>query len=328
MRVAIGGAGISGAYAYRLLRERGIKLDLFDIEKSNRCKLRPCAWGFAPSSEFKRLVSKFLEPGDYILEHFNNIVLNGLTVRADMLTVDKPRLVRDLIGEEKLRYGPLPSASYDRVIDATGIKRAFLPPTDGSELLVECFQCRVRSERRMPLSFTSSRFGYEWCFPIGGDEYHLGYGSLEAQGKGSRPFPKDGGGISTICTCSSNIRLTSPHHSTPLVSEGKFVGVGESIGAVGPLAGDGNNYAMQCGEMLLAFWDDLDKYQAKVLERYEWMRKERRALEKLWAGKGLSLTDARTFIRHSKMVGMEISVTQAIDLFRRAFERQPSKPLD
>jgi small GTP-binding protein len=46
----------------------------------------------------------------------------------------------------------------------------------------------------------------------------------------------------------------------------------------------------------------------------------RQALEKLWAGKGLSLRDARTFIHHSKMVGMEISVVQALDLFRKSFQ--------
>ena len=43
MRVAIGGAGIAGAYVFRLLKERGIDADLFDIEKKNRCRLRPCA---------------------------------------------------------------------------------------------------------------------------------------------------------------------------------------------------------------------------------------------------------------------------------------------
>jgi len=321
MRVAIGGVGIAGAYAYRLLKEKGIDADLFDMERKSRCKLRPCAWGFAPSSEFERLVSRFLEPGEYVLQHFDSIVVNGLAVRSSMLTADKPRLVKDLLGGAKVRLEPLPVEAYDRVIDATGVVRAFLPPVKGPEFMVECFQRRVRSERLMPLSFTSSKFGYEWCFPIGGDEYHLGFGTLEPPAEGFIPFPEDDKGMKTICSCSSRIRLTSPHFSTPLISEGKFVGVGESIGAVGPLAGDGNLYAMQCGELLMASWDDLEEYQAKVLDRYEWMRKERRALEKLWAGKGLSLRDARTFIRHSKMVGMEISVAQAIDLFRRGFER-------
>jgi flavin-dependent dehydrogenase len=326
LKVAIGGAGIAGAYTYRLLREQGIEADLFDIERRSRCKLRPCAWGFAPSSEFERLVSRFLEPRDYILKQFDNIVVNGRTVRADMLTADKPKLVRDLLGEAKPRHDPLPVEIYDRVIDATGIGRAFLPPTEGSELLVQCFQHRVRSERLMPLSFTSSKFGYEWCFPIGGNEYHIGYGSLETSVKGPKPFPKDGNGLSTICSCSSTIRLTSPHYSTPLVAENKFIGVGESIGAVGPLAGDGNLYAMQCGEMLLDSWDDLEKYQGKVLKKYDWMRKERRVLEKLWSGKKPSITDARTFIRHCKMAGMELSVTDAINFFRFAFETQPSNP--
>jgi hypothetical protein len=33
--------------------------------------------------------------------------------------------------------------------------------------------------------------------------------------------------------------------------------------------------------MLLDFWDDLEKYQTKMLKRYDWMRKERRVLERL-----------------------------------------------
>ncbi len=319
MRAAIGGAGIAGAYAYRCLSERGIHADLFDLAKRTRCRLRPCAWGFAPTSEYERLVSRFLEPRDYVLEHFDSIVVNGVTVRSDMVTVDKPRLVRDLIGDAKIGLEPLQVADYDRVVDATGIERAFLPAAVGPEFLVDCYQRRVRSEKTMPLSFTSSKYGYEWCFPLGNDEYHMGYGSLEEQSNGFSRFPKDTEGVSTICACSSKIRLTSPHYSVPLTSEGKFVGIGESIGAVGPLAGDGNIYAMRCGELLLECWDDLERYERKVLDEFDWMRKERRALEKLWEGKGLSLRDARTFIRHSKMVGMEISVAQAIDLFRKAF---------
>src|SRR5512136_1220913 len=101
MKVAIGGAGIAGAYAYRLLKEKGIEADLFDIERKTRCRLRPCAWGFAPSTEFERLVSRFLEPKDYVLQHFDSIVVNGLRVSSNMLTADKPRLVRDLLGEAK-----------------------------------------------------------------------------------------------------------------------------------------------------------------------------------------------------------------------------------
>jgi flavin-dependent dehydrogenase len=321
MRTAIGGAGMSGAYAHRLLRDQGICADIFDIDKKNRCKTRPCAWGFAPSSEFKRLTSRFLEPGDYVLRHFDKIVVDGLSVCADMLIVDKPKLIRDLIGDAKVSYEPLPVEEYDRVIDATGLGRALLPPVEGPELIAECFQRRVRSEKEMPLSFTTSKIGYEWCFPLGGNEYHLGHGSLEASAKGPRPFPKDLDGLNTVCACSSKIRLTSPHHSKPIVSQDKLVGVGESIGLVGPLGGDGNLYAMQSGEMLLASWDDLEKYQEKILERYEWMMKERRALEKLWRGKQPSLMDARVFIRHSKMVGIGLSVSQAMELFRRAHSK-------
>jgi flavin-dependent dehydrogenase len=99
------------------------------------------------------------------------------------------------------------------------------------------------------------------------------------------------------------------------------VGIGESIGAVGPLAGDGNLPAMQTAEILLEHWNDLKGYSDEVLQRYDWMRKERRTAEKLADGGMPSLRDAMVFKRHSREVGMEINTFHVLKLFRKSLDR-------
>jgi flavin-dependent dehydrogenase len=100
------------------------------------------------------------------------------------------------------------------------------------------------------------------------------------------------------------------------VKDQKIVGIGESIGAVAPLASDGNLYAMQCGEMLIEDWDDLDRYSEKVLKRYDWMRKERAGLEKLMEGRTPSLLESITMRSHLRSVGIEVKASHILRLLR------------
>ncbi|HVO77638.1 MAG TPA: hypothetical protein VMS79_02095 [Methanomassiliicoccales archaeon] len=313
---------MAGAYLYRLLKEEGItSVELFDVARSNSCGQKPCAWGVAPHSEYKRLVGRFLDPVAYELDHRDKIAVDGVEMRADMTTVHKPHLVEDLIGGAAVRFDPLDTHDFDRVIDATGCARAFLGPAEGPEMIAECAQYRVRSPDDLGLWFRTSGLGYEWCFPLGGDIFHVGFGNLSDIAKDYRPDESGAMGqdCRVLCKCMSRIRVSSPYYSRPFVA-GNVVGVGESIGTVGPLGGDGNLYAMQCAEMLMEHWDDLDGYATSVLKRYEWMRREREALEKLLHGKVPVLKDIRVFTGHSKRVGIDIGPVQALKLFRQAVE--------
>ena len=319
MKVAIAGAGMSGAYLFRRLKDQGQDVDLYDIKKTNPCGCRPCAWGFAPSNETRRLISIVDDPARYEMHRSLQIAIDGVKIRSDLLIMDKPALIRGLIGGETTKEGAIDLNAYDRVVDATGVSRVYLPPIEG-DLIADCVQYRIRSEEPLGLWFNTSSIGYEWCFPLGGDEYHMGFGNLRSDVKKYRPSAakgEDGPAKPVRCKCTSSVRLTTPFYSQPFVVNGKVVGIGESIGAVAPIVADGNLYAMQTAEMLLENWDDLEGYSEKVLSRYDWMRKERSALEKMMAGKMPSLSEALTMKRHSNMVGVEMNTGHVIKLFRK-----------
>ena len=55
---------MSGAYMHRLLKEEGMQADVYDVDRHTRCGIHSCAWGATPTSEVRRLISRFLEPSD------------------------------------------------------------------------------------------------------------------------------------------------------------------------------------------------------------------------------------------------------------------------
>ncbi|MCE5296779.1 MAG: hypothetical protein LLG16_06725 [Euryarchaeota archaeon] len=319
MRIAIAGAGMSGAYLYRRLVKEGFNdIDLYDVKKTTACGCRPCAWGFAPSDEIRKMLEKVTDPSRFILHHSEMATFDGMEIPSDLLTIDKPALINELIGDKEIKLGTVDLDEYDRVVDATGVSRAYLPPI-GDDFIAECKQYRLKTDEPLGFWFRTSSVGYEWCFPLGGGEFHMGFGNLKSDVRSYKPrFAMDEKKESARvrCRCHSTVRLTSPFFSQPFVMNGKIVGIGECIGAVAPLVADGNLYAMQTGEMLLENWDDLDGYSKKVLERFDWMRKERKGLEKLMAGKVPSLSEIMTMKRHANKVGVKMNSIHVLKLFR------------
>jgi flavin-dependent dehydrogenase len=318
--IAIAGAGITGAYLYRLLSRRGLQVDLFDLPNGTKCGLTPCAWG--TSGGFHELVRKCgLNPEAYVLHRPGHVWIDEVRIDADLLTFDKPKLIRDLLLGARIRNEPAAMSRYDRVIDATGLSRAFLPPVK-KDLLLPCIQYRVRSERRLENRIRLGGVGYAWCFPLSGGTYHMGCGSLlrdphaVLQSLGWFKMNE----MEMLCHCGASIRLTGPARARPFVDKGPpegVWGVGEAIGCVAPLAGDGIVTGMKTAEMLLNHWDDPEGYEKAVLHEFSWMEEERGVVDKLLEGDVLGLHDARVLKDNSRRMGMRIKLVDAASLLRR-----------
>jgi hypothetical protein len=329
LKIGIAGAGITGAYLYRLLRNQGHEIDIYDIAPRTKCGANPCAW--ATSRGFNELVEvSGLSPEKYTMRRLDYLLMDEVRVKGDFMTINKPELIRDLLAGKQLKASPLAATKYDRVIDATGVSRAFLPKIE-NDLILRCVQYRVRTEKVLENRIRLVGIGYAWCFPLSENTYHIGCGSsptdpyvtMETIG-----WPRSTGmdrDAKILCTCSGRIRLTAPYHSLPFVVEGgkaQIWGVGEAIGCVAPLAGDGIVPGMKSAQILVNHWNDPDGYTAAILKEFTWMKRERDVLEKLRRKEFIGIGDARVLRGNSRRMGMRLGLGEAAKLLMRMRPRQ------
>lgn len=324
MKIAIAGAGIVGAYLYRILSDKGYKVDLYDIRNGTRCGLTPCAWG--TSLGFHELLEAVqLNPETYLLDRPGQVIMDGVPLKADLMTFDKPRLTRDLLRDSEIIYSPLDPMDYQRVIDATGVARAFLPPIH-NDILLPCMQYRIRSEKPLENKIKLGQIGYAWCFPLSDGLYHVGCGDLRLDphmimqklGWISNNTSQKNSNI--LCECAGDIRLTSPRYSLPFVSgegPGQIWGVGEAIGCVAPLAGDGIVPGMKSAQILVNTWEDPNAYTKEILEEFDWMTTERQVIDKLRSKDRLGLREAWVLRKNSRRMGFRLSFREAIRFLKK-----------
>jgi flavin-dependent dehydrogenase len=327
VKIAIVGAGITGSYLCRLLENEGYDVHLYDRPVKTRCGFRPCAWG--TSRGFSDLVSLAgLDPSHYTLVESTSVTIDDVDVGGELITFDKPRLIRDLRGRTAIMSGWPPKRGYDRIIDATGVSRAVLPAIE-NDLILPCVQYRVRTGEPLGNRIELTSVGYAWTFPLGHDEYHIGCGSLVMDPaqilEQSGWLTKKTEGQHVICKCSSTISVSSPHHSLPFVAlmDGCEVwGIGEAIGCVAPLAGDGIVPGLQSAQLLLKWWNNPEAYRKAVLREFRWMKEERRVVDKLRNDELLALKDAWVLKKNSRRMGMTVRVRDARRLMKNLKQSQ------
>jgi flavin-dependent dehydrogenase len=321
VKIAIMGAGITGAYLYRLLDAKKQTVDIFDTDTGTTCGISPCAWG--TSRGFPELVKvSGLDASKYILERLNHLIMDGLRITADLMSIDKRALIRDLLQDARIIHSPPDATQYDRIIDATGVSRAFLPPLRDDTIL-PCTQYRIRADAPLENRIKLGRIGYAWSFPLSGNEYHVGCGSLVSD---PQRILKELGwvgnhrsGMNVLCACSGRIRLTAPRYSQPFVTvngHSEVWGVGEAIGCVAPLAGDGIIPGMRSVQILMERWDDPAAYTRALLKEFGWMENERRVVDRLRRNEALRLSDAWVLKKNSRRMAMEVGLKEAATLLR------------
>jgi len=109
------------------LKSQGLQADVYHRDCRTACGINPCAWG--TSRDFFELVrAAGLHPEKYILQATDHVWMEDVRIPGDLMTFDKPALIQDLLQGTTIKKDPLDVTGYDRVIDATGISRSYLPP--------------------------------------------------------------------------------------------------------------------------------------------------------------------------------------------------------
>ncbi len=322
MKIAIAGAGISGAYLYRLLSNQGFNnITIFEQEQQLKtsCGINPCAWG--TSLGLETLVEYAgLDPAKYILMQFDHIMIDEMSIGAYVLTFDKPRLISDLLQDAVIERSPINTAGYDRVIDATGVLRAYLPEIK-NDIILPCTQYCVRSTEPPEICINISRIGYAWSFPLSGSKYHVGAGSLvikpDEMLKNLSRIRTDDTKREVLCGCISKVRITAPRDSRPYVFQNIW-GIGEAIGCVAPLAGEGVIPGMRSAQILVENWDDPLEYERAILKEFAWMEDERMVVDRLRKGERIDIRSGLVLQKTTKRMNMKLNLWKALKILARA----------
>ena len=279
MRIAVVGIGVAGAYVVnRLSKEH----DVVGFERmSEESHDSICAWGTV-----KNVMSDLVRKCDL---NFDNYVLHdGLDMRVDagrntfdiklkgLCTYDKIQLIKDMVEGAKIDYGSAPSREvlekdFDLIVDATGFHRTLLPKPK-YELWVPTIQYKVKYDERPYNDFLIKPFpsmsGYFWFFPLENGYAHVGAGDKNRKHiEIVDAFLKKHGG-KVLKKVGRPIRLTPPALCEPFI-DGKVVGVGESIGTVYALLGEGIIPSTICADLFVDNINDLQRYRKLVLEKFK-----------------------------------------------------------
>ena len=323
MKIAIYGAGLVGSYLYRLLSRSDInQITVLESQPPHqtRCGINPCAW--VTSIGFKELIADVdLDPEEYILQTFDRMSMNEMNISAIIFIIDKPKLIADLLVGVDVKVSPVKNDNFDRIIDATGVARAYLPKID-NDIIASCLQYRVYSRKSLDCGINISNLGYAWRFPLSGHEYHIGAGSLKVSPE--QMLRKLGwlDNCDHICSCIGRVRFTSPHYSLPFadVNKGRnhysIWGVGEAIGCVAPLAGEGIIPGLKSARLLLNNWEDPEAYQHSILKEFIWMKRERSVIDKAIQGRRIGLLDGRILKNSTKRLNMNFRPHQALRILK------------
>ena len=151
---------------------------MMSTSRVTRCGIAPCAWG--TSKEFEDYVTKAgLDADRFIQNVAPSVSLNEVSINVDLVTFDKPQFIKALLDRANVNTNsPLNPEKYDRVIDATGAWRAFLPPLQ-RDLHVHGVQYLGASRKtHWKRESLLSRSAMPGVFHLSNGRYHIGCACL------------------------------------------------------------------------------------------------------------------------------------------------------
>ncbi len=282
LKIAIMGMGVAGSYLMARLKDTEHHVTGYERSKQEKHD-SICAWGTIKITMIELCNKVGIDFKNYVIHdgkkmHVKmhnqkqfDIGLHGLC------TYNKIGLIQDFIKDCDVRYGEAPTLEemekeYDLIVDCTGFYRMYLPKLE-RDFFVQTYEYRIEYEDKVPFDdFYIKPFpgmsGYFWYFPLGEKVAHIGAGDYNKQHvKETDEFFKKYGGKVTK-TVGRPIRLATPDLCKPFYS-GKVVGVGESIGTVYPLLGEGIIPSMICADIFLKHINDNKGYEKEVDEYFK-----------------------------------------------------------
>jgi len=279
LRIAIVGAGVAGSYL--LNRLDGHEVECFE-QRAEEKWYTVCAWGTSQPYVASMVRKAGLNFDDYVLHKGYKMIVDYGTGTFEaplkgLVTYDKHRLCEDMLKGHKVHWGTQVKGvdskfdDFDMVVDATGMPRSLLPKIK-DDLLVPCLEYEVRSSKLPWDDFYIRPYrgmrGYFWYFPLGEGRAHVGAGELNGAYKGEMEAFIKRYDCEVVRKIGRPVRILPPAYCQPFTS-GKVVGVGESIGTVYPMLGEGIIPSMQCVETFVENIDDMERYSEEVLKRYD-----------------------------------------------------------
>ncbi len=295
MKIAVVGIGVAGAYLMaRLSQYRDNTIVGFE-RMSETQHDAVCAWATCKNVMSGLAKNCGLNFDDYIMHtgkymkvnldgnsgHTIDNCKNHIDIKLNGLVIyDKLKLIQDMIKGTRIEFGKAPKkahleADFDVIIDSTGFHRNYLPKPR-EDFWIPCVQFKVKYNiDKMPfndfyLKAFPSMAGYFWYFPLGNGYAHIGAGDFER--KQNNRFVDNFLSryeCQIIKKVGRPVRISPPRNCEPFTDGKKVVGVGESIGTVYPLLGEGIIPATWCADLLVRNLHDWEKYVKEVLRKFE-----------------------------------------------------------
>jgi flavin-dependent dehydrogenase len=245
-----------------------------------------------------------------------------------LVTYDKRRWEHDLLEGLKITHGikctreTFPFNEYNYVIDCTGLHRTLLPKSK-EDFIIPAYEYLVENiqgvEEFYVIGYKGAR-GYFWYFPLEKGMGYVGAGDIDKKYYGVEEFFKQHSQAKIVKKIGRPIRLAPPKRMEPFNHE-NIIGVGESIGCVFPMLGEGIIPSLLCCNIFLEVFDkgdnrffDFKQYRRKVLDRFEYYDDVYRIVRLKMDGKlsiirhiNLLMSMYRNMKKEEKRFGFEIS---------------------
>jgi flavin-dependent dehydrogenase len=286
MKIAVVGIGVAGAYLMNQLSDNhDIHVVGFERMKEEEHDA-VCAWATSKNVMIDYTRKCSLNFDNYILHDGKNMSVDlGESQHVDiglrgMVSYDKLKLIQDMIKGTEINYGKAPKkdnleTDFDLIIDSTGFHRNYLPKLD-YEMWIPCVQYKVKynSNNNIPyddfyLKGFPSMSGYFWYFPLGNGYAHIGAGDFTRKNHNFfvEHFLKKYK-CEIIKKNGRPVRISPPSKSEPFYDGRKSIGVGESIGTVYPLLGEGIIPSTICADLFVNNLNDFETYRKQVLKHF------------------------------------------------------------